>query len=546
MKRAALSIFVLMVAVAALFGAVKATAQQQKEVALGSSVGALQKALWEKIVNAPKLSSSQRQSALKPVHESIAKRSFSPADEGLMILSMAVLLSWEKDVRYVALPYVRQAVLRMPQLSEDPRIVSVWNTFVGRFSDKAPSSDLTLTAMAALLDGPVLRGSSASRFHYFRGVSLIGEERWNDAIVLLSKVSFDSGDYRHAKFLEGTAYAALGKSSEAIAAFQVSVALDETQAEATSDYSLNNLQSLRELAVLQTARILYEQGRFEESLANYRTLRQDSALFYNSLAEQAWAFFMAGFPNRAMGAVYAASSPFYEDMYNPDIRLLDAVLSYWLCDYDQARTKLFKFIAHAKTDGDSLRNLVLRYKAFEGKESLTRFSRIAEDVALGVSPKNLGIGRRVITTAVRSSDVSRWLSALDGAVYTRSSFAKSGRYVQAKARIESALVEFETSIRFALGAAVRSNLQYLATETDIALMRARLLHLEVLMASKDLLVGKGRSVQGNEFTGDEKKFEDMEQELSRNWTQDKNEFWFDELGHYVFREKSKCASSVEK
>jgi hypothetical protein len=53
-------------------------------------------------------------------------------------------------------------------------------------------------------------------------------------------------------------------------------------------------------------------------------------------------------------------------------------------------------------------------------------------------------------------------------------------------------------------------------------------------------------VQGNEFTGDEKKFEDMEQELSRNWTQDKNEFWFDELGHYVFREKSKCASSVEK
>jgi tetratricopeptide (TPR) repeat protein len=500
----------------------------------------LQKVLWERVVAAPTFSGSQRQGALKSLHEALGKRSYSPEDEGTMILSMAVFHAWDQDVRYVVLPYIRQARMRLPALPTDPKVLSVWKALEPQFSDGSGASDLTLTAVSQILDGPILRASEAPRFHYFLGMALLGQERWADALENLSKVPVNSADYRHAKYLEGTALSAVGKLPEALDAFQVSVALDETDAEKKANHRADAVSDLREKGVLQTARILYEQGRFEESLANYRTLRQDSRLFYTSLAEQGWAFFMAGFPNRAMGAVYAASSPFFSEYYNPDIRLLDAVASYWLCDYQASRTKLVKFIAHAKDEGDSLRSLVLRFKNFGGNEALNRYARIAEDVLRGATPKNIGLGSRSLATLVRASDVQLWLGVLEASERSRLGFSKGGHYPLAKARIELALADFETVIRQSLGAAVQKRLGYMAKETDVALMRARLLHLEVLTGSKDLLVGQRRSVNGAEFSGSEKEFEDIGQDLARNWTQDKNEFWFDELGHYVFRETSKC------
>ena len=82
-------------------------------------------------------------------------------------------------------------------------------------------------------------------------------------------------------------------------------------------------------------------------------------------------------------------------------------------------------------------------------------------------------------------------------------------------------------MRSSIGAQVKNRLQTMASVMEQSLMRIRLLHLEVLTATKDTLMGKARSVQGNEFAAQEQEFADVGQDVLRNWIQDKNEYWYD-------------------
>jgi tetratricopeptide (TPR) repeat protein len=500
----------------------------------------LETIVWERILTSPTQSAKQRATSLVQIYKFFANGRLRKDDEAIVFLAMAVLHSYERDLRYVALPFLKSALSRRPTLIEHKNISTVWKIFVQNFASRSPRDEVTLAGIAALLDGPMLQNAAESRFAYFRGIRQLAQGSHAESLGMFSKVSIDSFDYRFAKFAEGASLAANGKLADALAAFQVVVSLEKTDAESAALVSGSELVMLKERAVLQTARILYEMGSFEESLAYYRTLRQDSSFFFESLSEQAWAFFMAGYPNRAKGAVYAAETPFFAAFFNPDVYFLDAVLAYWMCDFSGANEKLKRFFAHSKNEGDALRGLVLRFGNDSEAEQLTKYARIAEDVFKGVSPKNIGLGPKVLSSLVRVVDVSDHLKDLEKLRSERLGFKEDKRYPTGKDRLDYALVEFEKTFFSSIGAQVRNRLKTMANVMDETLKRTRLLHLEVLTATKDAVVGKARTVQGNEFDAKETEFSDVGQDISRSWIQDKNEFWYDELGHYVFRENSKC------
>ena len=72
----------------------------------------------------------------------------------------------------------------------------------------------------------------------------------------------------------------------------------------------------------------------------YRMVNRDGTNFYDSLFEQSWAFFMGGYPMHALGALYAAESPFYTEVFNPEAPMLRSMVHYWLCRYDDSRNAL--------------------------------------------------------------------------------------------------------------------------------------------------------------------------------------------------------------
>ena len=84
----------------------------------------------------------------------------------------------------------------------------------------------------------------------------------------------------------------------------------------------------------------------------------------------------------------------------------------------------------------------------------------------------------------------------------------------------------------------------MVSDFESSLAQARLLYLEILTAKKDRILGNDRSVQGQEFTGEERQFEEAVQSAEKQkWEQDKNEFWYDELGNYVFQLSSQCSTA---
>jgi tetratricopeptide (TPR) repeat protein len=497
------------------------------------------------------------------IHAQLNKTRFAPAEEGILFAALGLLHAQEKSTRLAAPAFLTRARKQWPALVETKEAVALWKIareaydgatvadesaltqVAGALSPAAPPPALApgeapLPATPSLAGSPLATAEDTS-FHYYEGLHLFQIRRLPEAYAALSKVAVDVPEYRRSKYLESLIHSEAEKWDEARQALQIVVAMDPSTAEKDSPLSTRAVTRLRELGVLNLARLAYERGEFLESLAYYRSLMHDSPFFHESLSEQGWAFFMAGFPNRALGAQYAAVSPFFADKFNPDAYFLNAVLFYWMCDFDGARSGLARFVSHTKQEGDELRRRVAALSSLPEGDALLRYAKIYEDAKAGVSAKNLGLGVRTLGTLLAKEaprDIHASLAAMiqDRIALTRSISKRAGAD-----RILKSVGAFERELRLGLGRRTQMALGALDADFEKGLSQARLLYLEILTAKKDALLGRDRSVKGQEFTGIEKPFEEAFGNAdTQKWAQDKNEFWYDELGHYVFQQESKC------
>lgn len=495
---------------------------------------------WPKVVDSHKIAYSKRKKLADQIYTVMAKSAVSPQEEAVVKAGLAVLYCHNPDTRYAAPALMREARQKWPSLVGYKETGKLWDAFVTCYSDRSTLDEFALEEIARSVDGFLPSPENATEFAFYRGRGLLREKKTTEAMKLFQEISLDSEHYRRAKFAEGLALIDSGKLEEAREALQVVVSLDMTRAEKRFDLSSAGVLRLRELAVLNIGRLLYEQGQFLESLAYYRSLTQESNYFYTSLYEQGWSFFMAGYPNRALGAEYAATTPFFENEFNPDSYFLSAVIYYWLCNFEESHKGVQKFIAHARGEGDELRNVSSRFNAMAPQESLRRYANIVEDHARGVSASNLGLGPKVIFTVSNKEDVKDGLVALQKLQKIRGRLQARSDLGGSLEMLLAATNSFEDFTRAELGRRVRDQVNVLALDFEKALTQSRLLYLEILTAKKDSLLGKARSVSGGEFLGFEQEFYESAHRNAHAWRQDKNEFWFDELGHYVFETRSQC------
>ena len=498
--------------------------------------------VWARIFPPKDMGLFKKKVLAEQFHNQLEKKKFKAADEAVILAGLAALHAQDPESKYAALPLLQSAFEKYPDLRRDRELEKVWRTFRIHFSGKIASDEIILMQTAALLAGTNLESSDDPAFPFFRGQWLQSQGKFKESLAYMVKVPLSSPDYRRAKFAESLAHIQLNSINDAYEALQVVVSLDLTHAESGSSITTKSVQRLRELGVLTTARLLYEQGQFLESIAYYRTLAQDSFFFYESLHEQGWAYFMAGFPNRALGAEYAAQSPFFSEKFNPDSYFLNATLNYWLCEFEGANQSLTRFVAHTRNEGDLLTGMVRRYNGFAPDESLTRYSKLIEDSSRGVSARNLGLGPKTLASLKAHSPLTDSFQALNAMTLMRTQISQKTFYTTGKERLIKALGEAESIQRKALGTQVKLQLNIMASEFEKTLTQAKLLYLEILTARKDSLLGKDRSVRGQEFVGVEKNFDEFmgSTRSQQSWAQDKKEFWYDELGSYVYDLKSKC------
>jgi tetratricopeptide (TPR) repeat protein len=285
------------------------------------------------------------------------------------------------------------------------------------------------------------------------------------------------------------------------------------------------------------ARLYYQERRFIESAQEYRQIRRSSVLFYDSLFEQSWALFMAGSVKHALGALYSAHSPYFKDRFNPEGKVLESMIYYWVCRYDDARNSLADF---ADTHRDAVANL----GTFLDRQRLSSEAsyRLFENLITGVSGESIGIPINVLNTAAQSDVMLLVRDQYATLVEELNALETYGIYGSLPdiEPYKQMLLGRSTILRAEIGARFLGELRSLKDHFDELYDQSQFLYLELLMSQKDQILGK-------ELHGDSKLSRVTDKDAvngwsrkTQSWEDNKFEYWWDEIGYQIIDVEPEC------
>ncbi len=426
------------------------------------------------------------------------------------------------------------AAIRSMDEPLNEKVKASWE-MLARISEKTSIYDL-LVSLAADLD---LKDKTPPGFgnnwYYYRGEAFAAKNQNDAAIKAFSQVKLGDRLFLAAKYARAMLWVEADKLAEAEADLRIIV--NPTTRDATVQLTSTKLERYLDYAYLGLGRIQYEQKDYMTSLRSFRMVSRDGPLFYDALFEQSWALFLAGYPNHALGAMHGAQSPYFADRFNPEIPILRSFVYYWMCRYDDSRNALAAFIENHSDE-------VAKLGEFLDRLSLTpqKSYELFENLLSGVSEDSLGISRTLLSSAANT----------DTMILARDMYAETlGELDRLKKRgvlgskrvgfLEQRLNKRLEMLRANLGQTYIADLQAMREHFIELRRQADFLYLELLMSEKEQLVGK-------ELHADTKiQKVDMKRNIkgwargTQSWAGSrKNEYWWDEVGYYVFRIRPEC------
>ena len=403
---------------------------------------------------------------------------------------------------------------------------------------------------------------------FLRGQYHYKRNELDEAMRFLSQVSRDNVLYLKSTFVRGVTYSRLGQLKEAISTFadilrytvdayngitsaadaafnrmrdQKSIQASKLSTArlidnvAQGDYK-RDLKYYSQLAVLNMARLLYEQNKNLKAVRYYDYIPINGFFWLEALFESSWALFRMGetHHDKALGNLHTLSSPFFRDEYTPEAPILKAVILYARCDFRKALIAVNEFnqvyypllleldgYVQDFADPKALYNFLRRMQA--DPSSSPRVSQILNALFADRELKRINAH---ITEMERELQViqktqSRW-STSDLANYvvqtievTRdSAFDKAGQ--MAKARLQRVAEELR-------------KLKDKADSIDIEISMNERTDTELSLSGVE--IEQQRKSQSQNRTPDAEHI---------YWPFD-GEYWRDELGYYLYSIQTKCS-----
>jgi tetratricopeptide (TPR) repeat protein len=170
---------------------------------------------------------------------------------------------------------------------------------------------------------PGLLRAAGSHLYYLLGVRQYEQGNLTEARRYFGQVSEKSELYTRSKYFEGVIYNKQGKLKSAVRSFTDVV---NVQGEAQTQQELEELDRLRDLSLMNIARIYYSIQRYEDAKKYFDLVPHDSSYWPQTLFESAWTNFMLSDLNLTLGQLLTVSSPFYgEETFLPEATILRAL-----------------------------------------------------------------------------------------------------------------------------------------------------------------------------------------------------------------------------
>jgi tetratricopeptide (TPR) repeat protein len=350
-----------------------------------------------------------------------------------------------------------------------------------------------------------------------------------------SQIPNQSPMFMQSRYLEGVIYNKQGKLKSAVRSFR-DVYQNKVEIRQTARQT-RQTQILKDLALVNIARVYYKIERYDESIKYFNLVARDSEFWPESLFDGAWAHFMQNNLNVALGHLLTVDSPFFsEEDFLPEAEYLRALTFFNLCEYKQVDKNLLSFEDRMRPVQNELKTFVKGYATRENRRMADR----AWDTYFGPNAKETRIPKALFTRMLRNQDlrgVVDHLSLLDDeldlidqqkpqwrdtvGVYLQQAIEKDRRKLKGRAgrlmlyemahwanTLQTLLTNSEI-VRFEVLDAQRVDYQYKFQNPDIA----------DLSSNVDLDFATAKEFMYWPFNG---------------------EFWKDELGYYHYTEQGSC------
>ena len=368
-------------------------------------------------------------------------------------------------------------------------------------------------------------------FAYLLGQHFYGIGELDAAVDFLSVVSPLSEQYVPALFLSAVTHVRRYDAPSAAGQLQALMRVVEDSRGAQRE----RLAQVGELARLTMARMYYSTGEYDKAIQYYGNVPQRSDYWLDALFESSWAYFQADEYNRALGNLHSLNSPFFNDQYYPEAPILQAVIFFYNCQFEQVRFALDEFQYVYAPLKDELQVTIDSFFTDAQAYEFLRDARASRGNNRGFDPRL----QQIVDAALGDTALEEQL-AFVGQLEAEVEFIDAAPEAWSKSDLGDFLYS-ETVGQLALsrdgaGALVRERLGAVFAELEQKERESSAILVETDLAEANALSDTVAAEMAASTAVDTTDRVHREQML---WRFD-GEYWRDELGYYSYHISSKC------
>ncbi len=372
-------------------------------------------------------------------------------------------------------------------------------------------------------------------YHYHIGLYYFANAIYDKAYSYLRRVVPESYYHLNASYYLGILN--LLAKRYAKAEYHFKYIIDRTSGFKASKLT-KRYRALREMTILNIARLYYEIDRFEKSIEYYSRIRKDSDNWLTALFEASWAFFRIGKHSNTLGNIHTIQSPYFKDRFFPEAYILQSITYLYLCYYYDAKYALLRFKRRYQPLFGDIKQILREYK-----NRPASFFELVRDYAQGrrvefIEARSI-INALSITNQFKESrdlvkNIKREERLLED-MPTR--FRESSLVVRIDNRLNKLSKRSRKEAGIALFTQIRHYYSYLNDLSD----QGKVITLQ-LLEGKLAKISKRMILEPMEKT--EKLWGEGMKPLNLKSVHEywpfKGEYWEDELGGYVYNIESLC------
>ena len=235
---------------------------------------------------------------------------------------------------------------------------------------------------------------------YLAGRKLYDKGEMSDSAKYFRQVSTKSELYLRSKYFEGIINNRRGKLKSSVKAFRE---VYQSTVLPTDSRSLSELEDLKDLSLINIARIYYGLQRFDQAEDYYKQVERSSLYWPESLFERAWTHYFRNDLNYTLGLLLTVNSPYFHDEeFIPEATVLRALTFFTLCEYDQVERILLRFEAEYRPVLDELKGFIEQYDEREEQ----KLAASAYDAYFTDNHPRSKLSKSVFNVALRNRDLA--------------------------------------------------------------------------------------------------------------------------------------------